>query len=134
MFSVLLTTLLSVVASEQAPSEDYASAYRSAQEAGKPLMVVVGADWCPACVNLKDQTIKTMKLSGELNEVEMAVVDKDHQPTLASKLMRGRMMPQVIVFAKSDSGSWTRMQLTGFQSQGSVRSLIRTAVNRGSGS
>jgi len=134
MFSVLLTTLLSVVASEQAPTQDYASAYRSAQEAGKPLMVVVGADWCPACVNLKDQTINTMKSSGELNDVEMAVVNKDHQPTLAGKLMRGRMMPQIIVFSKSNSGSWTRMQLTGYQSKGSLRSLIRTAISKRRGS
>ena len=128
MFSVLLATLLSVVASEQGFSPDYATAYRSAQQEGKPLMVVVGADWCPACVTLKNSTIESLKRSGELKDVEMAIVNRDIQPDLASKLMRGPMMPQIIVFTKGNSGSWTRLQLTGFQSEGSLKSLIQTAV------
>ncbi|QDS90530.1 hypothetical protein EC9_47440 [Rosistilla ulvae] len=128
MFSVLLTALLSVVASEQAPNPDYATAYRSAQEAGKPLMVVVGADWCPACVNLKQNTIASLKQAGDLEGVEMAIVNRDAQPSLAGKLMRGPMMPQIIVFSKGDAGSWTRVQLTGFQSRDSLKSLIRKAV------
>lgn len=128
MFSVLLTALLSVVASEQTPNPDYATAYQSAQEEGKPLMVVVGADWCPACVNLKQSTIESLKQAGELEGVEMAIVNRDVQPRLAGKLMRGPMMPQIILFSKGNAGSWKRVQLTGFQSRDSLKSLIKSAV------
>ncbi|WP_145100583.1 thioredoxin family protein [Rosistilla carotiformis] len=128
MFSVLLTALLSVVASEETTNPSYASAYRCAQEEGKPLMVVVGADWCPACVNLKQSTIESLKQAGDLEGVEMAIVNRDVEPGLAGKLMRGPMMPQIIVFSKGNAGSWTRVQLTGFQTRDSLKSLIKRAV------
>lgn len=128
MYSVLLAALLSVVTSEQQPSPDYASAYRAATQEGKPLMVVVGADWCPACVNLKQQTISSLQQAGELEEVEMALVNRDAQPSLATKLMRGPMMPQIILFSKDQSGAWKRQQLTGYQTEGTLRSLIDGAL------
>ena len=46
-------------------------------------MVVVGAEWCPACNVLKDTTIKPMVETGELDRVSVAVVDRDAEPELA---------------------------------------------------
>jgi thioredoxin-like negative regulator of GroEL len=106
----------------------YADAYRLAQAEGKPLMVGVSSDACPACVTLKSQTLEAMQNSGELSDVRVAVVNKDLDPRLASQLMRGRMIPQIIVFSETNTG-WKRLQLTGYQTQGGVRSLIRQALN-----
>ncbi len=47
----------------------YDAAYRKAQEEKKPLVVLVGADWCAACKTMKTDTIAPMKSSGQLKEV-----------------------------------------------------------------
>ena len=70
MFFAVLVSLVSIISSEHT-SNDYASAYRNAQQKGSPLMVVVGAEWCPACVTLKDQTLSTMKAQGEFQNVSL---------------------------------------------------------------
>ena len=126
MFTVLLTIVMTGVNAPGVVSDstDYASAYQSAQEKNQPLVVVVGAEWCPACVNLKQTTIASMEASGELQEVSLAVVDQDAQPDLARQIKQGEMIPQIVVFHKTQNG-WRRSQLTGFQSAGPIRSLIR---------
>ena len=30
-------------------AQPYAEAYKTSEETGKPLLVLVGADWCPGC-------------------------------------------------------------------------------------
>ena len=132
MLSMLLTAALAtIVTSAPTPAtQSYSDAYRTAQQQDKPLLVVVSSDGCPACQTLKASTLEAMQFSGELSDVSVAVVDRDAEPQLASQLMRGRMIPQIIVFSQTDSG-WKRFQLTGFQTQGGVRSLIRRALTRG---
>ncbi|MEM9364990.1 MAG: hypothetical protein AAGD07_03265, partial [Planctomycetota bacterium] len=47
------------VATEERPTTapgDYTLAYKKSVEEDKPLMVVVGAEWCPACEVLKKTT------------------------------------------------------------------------------
>jgi thioredoxin-like negative regulator of GroEL len=131
MVGAFLTSVLAVFASGDAasPGLSYAEAYRSAEQDGKPLVVVVGADWCPACQNLKHSTLASMWAEGDLQEVSVAQVDKDEEPELANKLMRGETIPQIIVFTPKPQGGWQRTQMTGFQSQGTLRSLIRRAVS-----
>ena len=135
MVSLLLTAVLVTITSaeqQNSPQEqDYAAAYRTAQAEGKPLMVVVGADWCPACVNLKATTLTSLAATGQLEDVSVAVVDQDSEPELAAQLKQGQTIPQIIVFSQTDQGSWKRMQLTGYQSQGPVRSMIDSARRLG---
>ena len=109
--------------------ENYAAAYKEAVEEDKPLMVVVGAEWCPACNNLKNSTISPMLKSGELDTVSFVQVDHDQDRALSDRLTRGqRSFPQIIMFSKNGSGQWVRRQLKGFQSKQPVRRLIRNAV------
>ena len=65
MVSLLLALVLSSVTSEQQMQQNYASVYKQSIEENKPLMVVVGAEWCPACHVLKDSTIKQKAQTGE---------------------------------------------------------------------
>lgn len=129
MFSLLLAALLSIVASERGADHDYTLAYHRSVEESKPLMVVVGADWCPACTALKNDTIPTLEQNGDLTDVSVAVVDRDSEPELARQLMKGEgRIPQIIMFTKSDTGRWQSRKLTGFQSAQPIRSMIRRAL------
>ncbi|WP_442506907.1 thioredoxin family protein [Novipirellula sp. SH528] len=129
MVSLLLALVLSSVTSEQQMQQNYASVYKQSIEENKPLMVVVGAEWCPACHVLKDSTIKQMAQTGELDEVCVAVIDKDQDPELAKQLTQGEnMLPQIIMFTKTESGQWNRRRLMGFQPKQPVRTLIKRAI------
>lgn len=123
-------TLLAVLGTSNAPDQEqlpYDAAYRKAQEERKPLVVLVGADWCAACKTMKSETIKNMKSSGEFKEVVYTQVDKDAQPEIASQVMQGNMLPQIVVFCESEQG-WKRFSLTGMQTGPRVKELIRKAV------
>lgn len=106
----------------------YRDAYAEAQDSKRPLMIVVGAEWCKACKDLKDQTIPEMQRSGKLDGVVVTFVDLDTDPDLARQLLNGPSIPQVILFSKGDAGSWNRKQLTGKQSSDSVASLIAPSL------
>jgi thioredoxin-like negative regulator of GroEL len=128
MVTVLLAILLSSVTSEKSLQQSYAEAYKESVDEQKPLMVVVGAPWCPACNVLKESTITPMVRQGELGEVSLVVLDRDEEPELVEQLTRGeKMLPQIIVFSKDQTGNWKRRRLLGFQPAQPVRTLIRTA-------
>lgn len=129
MLTLVIAAVLANFSASTTLDRSYAQAYQEAEVQGKPLMVIVGAPWCPACHTLQDTTIKQMEAAGQLKDVSVAVVDRDAEPQLASQLMRGQMIPQIIVFSKNASGRWERSQLTGFQGQGPVRQLIRAAIS-----
>lgn len=131
MVSLLLTVVLVSMTSEHPRNTDYATAYKEAMAAKKPLMVVVGAEWCPACNVLKSTTIQPMLNTGDLDDVSVALIDRDAEPELAKQLTQGEnMLPQIIVFTQTDSGQWERRKLTGYQPRQPVRNLIRRAVGR----
>ncbi len=131
MFSLLLVAVIFTATSVEPVELDYTMAYKNSIEQHKPLMVMVSAPWCPACNVLKDTTIKTMRQSGELEQVSFAVVDREAEPELAERLLNGeQMIPRIIVFTQSDAGKWQRDELKGYQPTQPVRSLIRRAVSR----
>ena len=128
MVSLLLALVLSGVTSEQQLTQDYAEAYQQSVDQQKPLMVVVGAPWCPACNVLKETTITPMAQTGELDTVSLAVINRDDDPELVKELTKGeKMLPQIIVFTQN-KGQWKRRKLMGYQPKRPVRSLIRQAL------
>ena len=129
MLCLVLVAALATMSGTAPDTHNYAEAYRKSQVEGKPLLVIVSAKWCPACHTLKDTTIRDLETSGQLTEVNVAVVDRDVEPELAKQLMREQKIPQIIVFSKSTTGRWERSQLIGYQPQGPVRSLIRSAIS-----
>ena len=131
MVSLLLGDVLSGMTSAHPTQQNYADAYRNSISEQKPLLVVVGAPWCPACTSLKESTIKPMADSGELDEVSFAMINKDEDPELARELTKGeQLIPQIILFTPKE-GSWKRQKLRGFQSRQPIRRLIRGALGRG---
>jgi thioredoxin-like negative regulator of GroEL len=129
MFVSLIAATIASLSVLAVPPDDYATAYEKAEKSGKPLMVVISAPWCPACVSLKNTTLREMESGGQLEDVSVVVIDRDRDSALAERLMRGQMIPQVIVFSKRDTGRWQRAQLTGFQTPGTIRQLLRNALS-----
>ncbi len=94
----------------------YADAYQDTKATGRPLVVLVGADWCPGCQTMKNAVIPQLQRKGSLNRVAFAYVNADSEHELAGKLMSGGSIPQLIMYHKTTSGTWRREQLTGAHS------------------
>lgn len=132
MVSLLLAAVFFSVTSETVPQQNYADAYKRSVMEDKPLMIVVGAPWCPACNVLKDTTLSPMVDSGELDDVSLVMINRDEDPELANQVTNGvRTLPQIIVYSKEETGKWTRRRLVGFQTRQPIRTLIRRAIGRG---
>ena len=76
MISLTLSILLQTAA-VSAGAADYATAFQQATESGKPLVVLVGADWCPGCQQMKHTSIPEVERRGVLNKVAYAFVSAD---------------------------------------------------------
>lgn len=106
----------------------YSTAYQQSLETQQPLVVIVGAQWCPACRKLEREVIPKIKETGLLKEVAFAVVDYDTETRVAQQLTRGGPIPQVLVFWRSDNG-WKSDRLVGYPSQKAVLTFVQTAVS-----
>jgi thioredoxin-like negative regulator of GroEL len=121
-FCVLLQS--AVLGADAVP---YSEAHKTAQTNDQPLVVLVGADWCPGCVKMKRNVIPSLVRRGKLQNVQFTMVNPDDDPALARKLMRGTSIPQLIVYSRSGEG-WQREQLTGPKSEGEVEALVERAI------
>jgi thiol-disulfide isomerase/thioredoxin len=127
MIQVTLNILLQAAAIT-AGGHDYATAYREANETGKPLVVLVGADWCPGCRQMKYSAIPELEKKGGLNNVNYVYLNSDEDSALAGKLMKGGSIPQLIMYHKTDEG-WKRQQLTGAQAVSEIERFIERGVD-----
>jgi thioredoxin-like negative regulator of GroEL len=108
-----------------ASTDDYSQAYRRSVETGRPLVVLIGAQWCPGCVEMKNNILPKVAKTGGLDGVEFAYVDADRQPKIAAKLSRAQVIPQLIRLDKTKDG-WKDQVLVGAQSPDKVREFLRT--------
>ncbi len=111
-----------------AGSPTYDEAYKQAQANGHPILVLVGADWCPGCRTMKGAVMPRLAQGGKLKTVNFAQVNTDQNAALANHLMRGNSIPQLIVYAKTETG-WHREQITGATSEAAVEQLIKRATD-----
>jgi thioredoxin-like negative regulator of GroEL len=125
MIQLTLNMLLQVVA-VGAAGHDYATAYYETRESGRPLVVLVGADWCPGCVQMKHTSLPEVEKKGGLSKVAIAYVNTDQQSQLARKLMKGGSIPQLVMFHKTETG-WKRQQLTGAHSASAIQAFLDRA-------
>ena len=107
----------------------YQAALKEAQVEKRPLLVLVGATWCPGCQTMKKAVLPSLEREGGMKAVSYVTVDADTEREVARQLMRGNAIPQLIVFAKTPAGEWHREQITGETSAAEVKSLIARAVS-----
>jgi thioredoxin-like negative regulator of GroEL len=105
----------------------YGEAYKQSTRTGRPLLVLIGAKWCPACRRMKSAILPQLSRRNALRQVAFVTVDKDQEKKLASQLMSGRTVPQLILFTKTPTG-WKRRQLTGLHTAGEVDSFVHRAI------
>ena len=92
-------------------TNNYETAYEQAAKQHKPLLVLVGADWCPACRTMKEDSLPVLEKKGDLSKLAFTMVNADDQPKLARQLMDGNSVPQLILYTPTAKG-WNRAQLT----------------------
>ena len=113
-----------------APAADsYAEAYRLTAETGRPMVVMVSAEWCCACQTMKKNVIPQVRQRGSLRRVAFAVVNLDRQRKLGKKLTRGGPIPQLLMFRKAPDG-WKLSRLVGGQSVPKVEAFIDAGLKR----
>lgn len=105
----------------------YDHARQETMKTGKPLLVFIGAEWCGACVQMKNNVIPVLKKSRLFNKVAFAAVDFDENKDLGKKLTAGGPIPQTILFCKDKKG-WHSHKLIGGQNLATVESLIKESL------
>jgi len=81
----------------------YKDAYRRAQEDRLPLVVFVGAEWCPACRKMEETVIPNLPKSPIFQNGVFARVDYDQDTKLAQAITGGGALPQVVIFPPQGS-------------------------------
>ena len=110
-------------------TETYTKAREIVTETGKPLVVMVGADWCSPCQTMKKTILPRVREGGLLRKVAFALVNADREKELATKLTGGGPIPQLVMYRKTDHG-WMRRKLVGGQSVESVEEFISEGLTQ----
>jgi thioredoxin-like negative regulator of GroEL len=122
-----VTALVVLQAAFSASPSSYLTALGEAQEKQQPLLVLVGAEWCPGCRTMKHSVLPQMASRGALKSVSFATIDTDREMDLARQLMRGGTIPQLIAFSRTADGQWHREQITGATSEAAVAAMVERA-------
>lgn len=101
----------------------YEQALKLAQKQDKPLLVFVGADWCPGCQTMKNDQLPMIVREGIFKNLVFTMVNTDQQPELSRRLLSVSSIPQLILFVKGGTG-WHRSELIGVHNADSVRHFL----------
>ena len=130
MMSLMLAAamLLPVTASdEESEVETYAAAYKVIAETGRPMVVMVGTEWCPPCQAMKRHILPELRKRRCFGKIVFARVNADDEAALAKRLTGGGPVPQLIMFRKTENG-WARRKLIGKQSVETVEQFVEQGL------
>jgi thioredoxin-like negative regulator of GroEL len=111
-----------------AKADTYDEAHRITTETGKPMVVMVGTEWCGPCQMMKKKILPRVREMGLLKKVAFAVVNADRDRELAQSLTGGGPIPQLVMFRKTPEG-WMRRKLVGGQTVESVEEFINEGLS-----
>lgn len=106
----------------------YAEAHRQHVDTGRPMVLLVGAEWCPACVQMKNSIMPRVARHGGLAKVAYAQINTDHDSRVAKSMLKGGLIPQLIMYRKTPTG-WKRHTLVGAQSPEKVEAFIQKGLD-----
>lgn len=120
-------SLAFIAADTESDPETYAVAYRAIAESGRPMVVMVGADWCPPCRAMKGQVLPELRKRRWFRKIAFARVNAESEAGLAKRLTGGGPVPQLVMFRKTENG-WVRRKLIGRQSVETVERFIEQGI------
>lgn len=104
--------------------QDYDAAYWEMERTGRPMVVLVTAEWCGPCRQLKSNVLPDPQIKGLLRDYTCAMVDLDQEPSLAQQLGGSEGVPFMAVYVPDGDG-WKRRTLRGYQSVDSLAQFLR---------
>jgi thiol:disulfide interchange protein len=126
---VILAVAIVSLAAQSAQAQnsvDYKTAYERAQAGDKPLLVLVTAEWCPPCQDMKNTTIPRLLQKSAFKDFHYSTVDLDKDSKIARQLIGDRGVPQLIMYEKQD-GKWLRRYLRGYKTAETVEAFVAQA-------
>lgn len=126
MTSLTLAAILQLSLLANTP-ETYADAHQATVKTGCPMVIMVGADWCPACQRMEKTVIPKVRERGLLSRVAFALVNLDRERELGQTLTGGGPIPQLIAYRRAHDG-WHRTCLIGGQDIKTVEDFITGQV------
>lgn len=117
MTSLTLSVAMQLALLGTTPNDEatYAQAHETTTKTGQPMVILVGAKWCPACVQMKNSVVPQLKQRGSFTEVAFAEVDIDRERELGQQLTNGGPIPQLLMYRKTNLG-WRLRRIIGGQS------------------
>jgi len=87
---------IDTLAQEMGFERDYKTALTKAEKTNKPLMIVLGADYCPWCRKFENRTLNSSLIKPKLNkEFIVLVVDKKYDIETFPAQYRTQFTPRV---------------------------------------
>ena len=112
---------------ESEADETYVAAHQITVETGKPLVVMVGADWCGPCQNMRRTILPRVRKDGLFRKVAFAHVNVDRDGELAKELTGGGAVPHLVMFRKTKDG-WVRKKMIGSHTVEEVEEFINEGL------
>ena len=107
--------------------EDYTEAHQVTVKTGKPMLVMVSTEWCPACQVMKRKVMPQIRERGMLSRVAFATVNPDQEGELSRQLIGNGPIPELVMYRKTPRG-WVRRVLVGGQSVEAVEQFINQGI------
>lgn len=103
--------------------ETYTEAHQASMKSGKPMLVMVSTEWCPACQVMKRRIMPQIRERGLLKRVVFASVNPDQDSELSQQLIGSGPIPELVMYRKTPRG-WVRSVMIGSQSVETVEQFI----------
>jgi thioredoxin-like negative regulator of GroEL len=103
--------------------ETYAEAHQVTIKTGKPMLVMVSTEWCPACQVMKKRILPQVRERGLFSRVAFASVNPDKENELSHQLIGNGPIPELVMYRKTPRG-WIRRVLVGAQTVETVEHFI----------
>ncbi len=115
------------VAAGASDGESYTEAHQVTVKTGKPMLVMVSTEWCPACQVMKRKVMPQIRERGILSRVAFATVNPDQEGELSRQLIGNGPIPELVMYRKTPRG-WIRRVLVGGQSVEAVEQFINQGI------
>lgn len=99
-----------------------AAAFHAAQDAGKPVLVEIHADWCPEC-KAQEQVMNKLDRQPAYAKLVRFRVDFDHQKDIV-KAFKARMQSTLVLF----KGRTEVARLVGETDEEKIRAMLGKAL------